>query len=99
MIVPVDSPARLEFRKTIDQLAQANVVPDLVALNSYATIQTWAEAVRRAGSGDPAKVVDALRTGEFQTAIGLVAFDKQGERRGAGYSVLTWDGGRLRSVK
>ena len=99
MIVPVDSPAKLEFRKTIDQLAQAKIVPDLVALNSYATVQTWAEAVRRAGSGDPAKVVDALRTGEFQTAIGLVAFDKQGERRGVGYSVLTWDGGRLKSVK
>ena len=99
MIAPVDSPARLEFRKTIDQLAQANIVPDLVALNSYATVQTWAEAVRRAGSGDPTKVVDALRTGEFQTAIGLVAFDKQGERRGVGYSVLTWDGGRLKNVK
>ena len=99
MIAPVDSPASLEFRKTIDQLAQAKVVPDLVALNSYATVQTWAEAVRRAGSGDPTKVVDALRTGEFQTAIGLVAFDKQGERRGVGYSVLTWDGGRLKNVK
>ena len=99
MIAPVDSPASLEFRKTIDQLAQANIVPDLVALNSYATVQTWAEAVRRAGSGDPTKVVDALRTGEFQTAIGLVAFDKQGERRGVGYSVLTWDGGRLKNVK
>ena len=89
MIAPVDSPASLEFRKTIDQLAQANIVPDLVALNSYATVQTWAEAVRRAGSGDPTKVVDALRTGEFQTAIGLVAFDKQGERRGVGYSVFS----------
>jgi branched-chain amino acid transport system substrate-binding protein len=99
MIAPVDSPARLEFRKTIDQLAQANIVPDLVALNSYATVQTWAEAVRRAGTGDPAKVVEALRAGEYQTAIGLVAFDKQGERRGVQYSVLTWDGGRLRSVK
>jgi branched-chain amino acid transport system substrate-binding protein len=99
MIVPVDSPAKLELRKTIDQLAQAKIVPDLVALNSYATVQTWAEAVRRAGSGDPAKVVDALRTGEFQTAIGVVAFDTQGERRGVGYSVLAWDGGRLKSVK
>lgn len=99
MIVPVDSPAKLEFRKTIDQLAQANIVPDLVALNSYATVQTWAEAVRRAGSGDPAKVTDALRTGEFQTAIGVVAFDQLGERRGVEYSVLTWDGGRLKSVK
>jgi branched-chain amino acid transport system substrate-binding protein len=99
MIAPVDSPTRLEFRKTIDQLAQAKIVPDLVALNSYATVQTWAEAVRRAGSGDPTKVVAALRDGEYQTAIGLVAFDKQGERRGVQYSVLTWDGGRLKSVK
>jgi len=99
IIAPVDSPARLEFRKIIDQLAAANIVPDLVALNSYATVQTWAEAVRRAGTGDPAKIVAALRAGEFQTAIGLVAFDSQGERRDVQYSVLTWDGGRLKSVK
>src|SRR5437868_9485632 len=47
----------------------------------------------------PAKGVDALRTGEFQTVIGLVAFDKQGERRGVGYAILTWDGGRLKSIR
>ena len=45
------------------------------------------------------RAVEALRAGEYQTAIGLVAFDKQGERRGVGYSVLTWDGGRLKNVK
>jgi ABC-type branched-subunit amino acid transport system substrate-binding protein len=47
------------------------VVPDLVALNSYAAVQTWSEAVRLAGGGDPAKVLEALRTGESQRLSAL----------------------------
>jgi branched-chain amino acid transport system substrate-binding protein len=71
------------------------VLPDLVALNSYAAVQTWAEAVRRAGSGDPKKVAEALRSGEFKTVVGTVAFDQQGDRRNIGYTVVTWQGERL----
>jgi branched-chain amino acid transport system substrate-binding protein len=95
VIAPLDSPVKLEFSKIIYLLKRADVLPDLVALNTYAAVQTWAEAVRRAGAGDSAKVVEALRSGEFQTAIGLVAFDRQGGRRDIRYSVLSWEQGRL----
>lgn len=96
VLAPVESLNSPEFRKTVDLLRQADVVPDLVALNSYAAIETWAQAVQRAGGGDPAKVADALRSGEFKTAVGPVAFDQQGARRDIRYSVLSWQGGRLR---
>jgi branched-chain amino acid transport system substrate-binding protein len=95
VIAPIRSVTSMAFRKTVDELRQAQVVPDLVALNSYAAVQTFAEAVRRAGGGDPKKVVAALRSGEFDTAVGPVAFDRQGDRRGICYSLLTWEGGRL----
>jgi len=99
IIAPIGSPTTPELRKTIDLLRQAGVIPDLVALNSYATVQVWAEAVRRAGGGDPRKVIEALRSGEFQTAVGPAAFDQRGNRRDLRYSILTWQDGRPRRVE
>ena len=95
VIAPIRSLTDVEFRKAVDLLRQADVIPDLVALYSYASVQTWAEAVRRAGTGDPKKVIETLRSGEFETAIGTVAFDARGDRRNLAFSVLTWQAGRL----
>ena len=99
IIAPIGLPTTPELPRTIDVFRQAGVVPDLVALNSYATVQTWAEAVRRAGGGDPKKVIEALRSGNFQTAVGPVAFDQQGNRRDMPYTVLTWQDGQPRNVE
>jgi branched-chain amino acid transport system substrate-binding protein len=95
VIAPIQSLTNAAFRKTVDLLRLADVTPDLVALNSYAAVQVWAEAVRRAGGGDPKKVVGALRAGRFESAVGSVAFDQRGDRRDICYSLLTWQGGRL----
>ena len=95
VIAPIQSPMSPDFRKAVELLRKGDVVPDLVALNSYAAVQIWAEAVRRAGGGDPQKVMAELRKGEFQTAIGPVAFDQRGDRRDLHYSFLTWSAGRL----
>jgi branched-chain amino acid transport system substrate-binding protein len=98
IIAPIGSPTTPELPRTIALLRQAGVIPDLVALNSYATVQVWAEAVRRAGGGDSRKVIEALRAIEFQTAVGPVAFDQRGDRRDMRYSVLIWQDGQPRSV-
>jgi branched-chain amino acid transport system substrate-binding protein len=95
VVAPIGSLNDPDFRRAVDLLRQAEVVPDLVALNSYAAVQAWAEAVRRAGGGDPKTVSQALRTGEFKTAVGSLQFDRNGDRRDIHYSVLTWQGGRL----
>jgi branched-chain amino acid transport system substrate-binding protein len=99
IIAPIGSPTAPELRRTINLLRQAGVIPDLVALNSYATVQIWAEAVRRAGGGDPRKVIEALRSSEFQSAVGPAAFDQQGNRRDLRYSILTWKDGRPSRVE
>ena len=99
IIAPIGSPTTPELPRTIDLLRAAGVIPDLVALNSFATVQVWAEAVHRAGGGDPRKVIEVLRSGEFQTAVGPVAFDQQGNRRDMRYSILTWQNGQPRRVE
>ena len=99
VLAPIESLQRPEFRNAVDLLKQAGIVPDLVALNSYVAVQTWAEAVRRVGGGEPKKIVEALRSGEFATAIGRVAFDQRGDRRNINYSEVTWQGGPLANLR
>lgn len=95
VLAPIASVSSPEFRDAIDRLKQASVAPDLVALYSYVAVQVWAEAVRRAGSGDPKKVVEVLRSSEFTTPVGRITFDQKGDRRDVSYSLLTWQGGPL----
>jgi branched-chain amino acid transport system substrate-binding protein len=98
VIAPIGPLSDPEFREADARLVHAGVAVDLVALNSYAAVQTWAEAVRRAGGGEPKKVIEALRAGEFKTAVGRVAYDQRGDRRDLHYSLLTWQNGRLKSA-
>ena len=94
-IAPIESLDNTALRKAADLLKQADIVPDVVALSHFAAVQTWAEAVRRAASGEPTAVIGALRSGTFDTAIGRVAFDGKGDRRDIRYSVLTWKNGTV----
>jgi branched-chain amino acid transport system substrate-binding protein len=93
-IVPIGSPATPQLRKTIDLLKRSGIIADLVALNSYASVQILAEAVRDVGSSDPALVSRRLRSAKFETAVGPVAFDQQGRRRELQFSILVWHEGR-----
>jgi branched-chain amino acid transport system substrate-binding protein len=95
VITPIESLKNPDFLKAVALLQKADVTPDLVALSNFAAVQTWAEAVRRAGSGDPKAVVAALRSGTFDTAVGRVAFDTKGDRRDMQYSLLTWKDGNV----
>src|SRR5215475_9368538 len=95
VLAPISSVTDPGFKAAVDQLNAAKIIPDLVALSSLAAVQTWAEAVRRAGSGDPKAVIQVLHAGEFHTAIGPVAFDERGDRRDIRYTVLTWRNERL----
>ena len=95
IIAPIDSLQDPNYLKAVAQLQKAEIMPDLVALTNYASVQTWAEAVRRAGSGDPKAVVAQLRAGSFDTAVGKVAFDAKGDQRDMQYSILTWKDGNV----
>jgi branched-chain amino acid transport system substrate-binding protein len=93
ILTPIASLENTDFIHAADTLMKAQVTPDIVALSNHAAVQVWAEAVRRAGSGDPKAVVGALRASTFKTAVGNVAFDRKGDRRDIRYSILTWRDG------
>lgn len=60
------------------------------SLGAYAAVQVWAEAARRAGTTDPKAVTAALHRGRFDTVLGQVAFDAQGDLLGASWRWRIW---------
>jgi branched-chain amino acid transport system substrate-binding protein len=67
--------------------------PDIDALYSYGVFQVWSQAVAEAGSLDLAKVTEALHSHQFDTAIGKVAFDKEGDVTESGFEWFVWTKG------
>ncbi len=55
---------------------------DGYTLYSYAAVQAWAQAVKKAGSLKSEAVISALRTGSFDTVIGKIGFDAKGDVTG-----------------
>jgi branched-chain amino acid transport system substrate-binding protein len=57
-------------------------------LYAYAAVQAWAQAVGHAGTTDPALVADALRREQFDTVLGRIGFDVNGDI--TGFEPFTW---------
>jgi branched-chain amino acid transport system substrate-binding protein len=62
--------------------------PEGYTLYSYGAVQAWAQAVKQAGSLKPGAVINALKTGSFDTVIGKIGFDEKGDV--TGMSTFVW---------
>ena len=67
--------------------------PEGYVLYTYAAIQVWAEAVKKAGSTDPKKVAAAMHTGTWPTVLGPITFDKKGDVTVSDYVFYIWHNG------
>jgi branched-chain amino acid transport system substrate-binding protein len=67
-------------------------------LYTYAAIQTWAQAVEKAGSTDFEPVEQALHETQFETVLGTIGFDDKGDVKGASYVMYKWDNGSYAEV-
>jgi branched-chain amino acid transport system substrate-binding protein len=71
-----------------------NIDPEGYVLYTYAAVQIWAEAAKKAGAPDPKKVAETLKSsGPWQSVLGPVSFDKKGDPIGSGYVVYVWKDG------
>lgn len=59
-------------------------------LTSYAAVQLIAEGIEQAGSTDPFEVAEALREGSFETPIGTVSYDENGDMESFEFVVYEW---------
>ncbi len=83
---PDAAPVVKKFRDT-------NYEPEGYTLYTYGAIQAWAQAAEKAGSTDTKKVQDALHSGQFNTVLGKIGFDKKGDVTAPGYVWYKWKSG------
>ncbi len=62
-------------------------------LHTYAAVQVWAQAVRKAGVLDIDAVIKALRSHEFDTVLGKIDFDQKGDVTASGFVWYLWKDG------
>ncbi|MBV8592610.1 MAG: branched-chain amino acid ABC transporter substrate-binding protein [Acetobacteraceae bacterium] len=94
MTFPAD-PRRLPTAAAVVQEFQAkNIDPEGYVLYTYAAVQVWAEAAKKADSSDPHKVASMLKSsGPWQTVLGPISFDKKGDVTNSNYVIYVWKNG------
>ena len=70
-------PGSKEFDDAFTKLAGSH--PAYHAMEAYAALVVAADAIKRAGSDQPAAIADALRKTQLTTAFGPVQFDAKGQ--------------------
>jgi branched-chain amino acid transport system substrate-binding protein len=84
---------RPDAAAVIKRFQSRGLAPRMGGLESYATVQVWAQAVERAGTFEPAAVARMLRRGRFDTVLGRVNFDGKGDLEGAAWQWKIWTDG------
>ena len=77
----------------IKKFKDGGFTPEGYTLYTYGAVQTWVQAVTKAGATDAAKVVAALRSEQFDTVLGKIGFDKKGDVSAPGYVWYVWNKG------
>ena len=64
--------------------------PEGYTLYTYAAFQVWTQAVAKAGTTDPKKVAETMKSGTWDTVLGPLSFDKKGDITILDYVVYRW---------
>lgn len=73
--------------------------PEGYTLLTYVAVQTWAQAVEKAGSRELLPVIESLRKHEFSTVLGPIAFDAKGDLTTQKPVWYVWKGGDYMPVE
>lgn len=88
---PRKSPAAAEV---VEKFRAAGYEPEGYTLYTYAAIQVWAEAAKKAGGTDVEEVAQALREGSYDTVLGSIAFNEKGDVKEPKYVMYQWSDGK-----
>jgi branched-chain amino acid transport system substrate-binding protein len=75
----------------VEKFKANNIDPEGYTLYTYAAMQVWTQAVAKAGTTDPKKVMDTIKAGSWDTVIGKMEFDAKGDIKQIDYVVYRWD--------
>jgi branched-chain amino acid transport system substrate-binding protein len=86
-----DDPKNAELVK---KFRDSGYEPAGYTLFTYAAVKVWADAAKKAGSTEAAKVAAALRQGTFDSAVGPLTYDQKGDIKNPVYDIYVWKGGK-----
>jgi branched-chain amino acid transport system substrate-binding protein len=72
-------------KAVVEEFRAGGYEPEGYTLSTYAAVQAWAQAVTKAGTTDPVKVAEALRSQPWDTVIGSLSFDDKGDLTSSTY--------------
>ena len=75
----------------VKKFKDKNIDPEGYTLYTYAALQVWTQAVAKAGTTDPKKVMDTIKASPWDTVIGKLEFDAKGDIKQIDYVVYKWD--------
>ena len=76
----------------VERFKAKNIDPEGYTLYTYAAMQVWSQAVKKAGTTDPKKVMDTIKGGgAWDTVIGKIEIDAKGDIKQIDYVVYKWD--------
>ena len=82
-------------KAVVDAFKAENYNPEGYTLYTYAAMQAWAQAATAAGTTDPKKVAEKLRSGvELDTVLGKLKLDAKGDVIDAVYVWYVWHDGK-----
>jgi branched-chain amino acid transport system substrate-binding protein len=75
----------------VERFKAKNIDPEGYTLYTYAAMQVWSQAVKKAGTTDAKKVMDTIKAGSWDTVIGKMEYDAKGDIKQIDYVVYKWD--------
>ena len=86
-----DPRLKASAKAIVEKFQAKNIDPEGYTLYTYASFQVWAQAVTKAGTTDPKKVMATIKAGEWDTVLGKMGFDEKGDIKAIDYVVYKWD--------
>ena len=92
-------PPQAASKKFLDAYKKRfNQGPILYAPFTYDAANLLIEAMKQAGSADPAKYLPALQKIRFNGSTGTISFDDKGDRKDAEITIFTMKGGKIEPI-
>ena len=92
---PRQIPAAVEV---VERFREQGIEPEGYTLYTYAAMQVFVQAVEAAGTTDLDAIIDALRGESFDTVIGELSFDDNGDIEQPAYVFYQWGGGTYEQI-
>lgn len=91
---PSDPRNRPTAAEVVARFKAKGVDPEGYTLYTYAAVQIWADAVRKANTADPKRVAAVLKAqGPWNSVLGPISFDAKGDVTVADYVFYIWRAG------